>query len=164
MVIFRRAMVAAAAGMMAFALPATATGPAAPDQASPVCSATVADRPAGDWLTGRWINSYYTLVIERRDEALHWTMSREAHPSVRWGSKPAMTASGTVADATPCAAELRGYYDSSDNGYLPGKPIIYRMTWDGGARMSGLFLGAGREWTPLSFARVPGGETAGPAE
>ncbi|MGE0253445.1 MAG: hypothetical protein AB7N54_02530 [Alphaproteobacteria bacterium] len=151
---------AAIVGTAAAVLPAGATEPATSRQTATDCPVELAGGRAGDWLPGKWINNYYTLIVERRGNELHWTMSREAHPSERWGSKAAMTASGTIAEATPCTAELRGYYDSSDNGYLPGKPLTYRTTWDGGTRMSGLLLGAGREWTPISFGRVPTGEPA----
>lgn len=151
---------AVAAGAMVAALPACATEPVVAHRTAPACPADVAEWPVDDWLPGTWINSYYTLVVERRDDEVRWTMSREAHPSERWGSKAAMTASGSVAGTTSCTAELRGHYDSSDNSYLPGKPIIYRATWDGGTRMSGLLLGAGREWTPISFTRLAAAASA----
>lgn len=148
---------AVAVGMLAAIAMAGCAAPpaAAPMAAAADCPAALAGSPAGDWLLGRWGNSYYTLLVEQRDGGLRWTMSRVAHPSERWGHKASMTASGGFAELSPCSAEMTGYYDSSEDGYLPGKALIYRARWDGAAGMSGMLLGAGREWTPISFFRMP---------
>lgn len=136
-------------------------GCAATEAAAPPRLVTSADCPApatgapAEWIVGSWRNPYYTLVLRGDGDIVRWNMARERHASARWGTKAAMRASGHVATISACTFEMVGRYDWSETPAHVGQALVIRGRHDGHGRLVGDMLGAGHEWTAISFVRAP---------